>query len=368
MGMNEKISLFCKEGTADKEYQLQLEETGSGYVVNFQFGRRGSALKPGTRTKVPVPYEKAKKIFDSVVKEKLTDTPPYHAQSSDAVSEYVTTVPVPKVLHVPQLLNEIDEDEVERYLRDDAFCLQEKKDGVHKMLKKTSEAFIVTNKKGISVGYPKSYEDSVSSLSSVHLDGEAIGDTFYVFDLLDCAGVDYRKTGYMFRHNALSLFIDPTPEVIQVFPSSCKSPFIKIVPLFVGYKAKKAEYDRLYATKKEGVVFKRLDAVHTPGKAHEDMVKVKFYATASVIILAHNLKDSIAVGLLDESGKVVGVGNVTTIGHVRPPVNTACEVRYLYCYKGGCLYQPTFLNPRDDVDVAECSFIGQRIKFKPEED
>jgi bifunctional non-homologous end joining protein LigD len=354
--MNEKVSLFFCEGNSDKEYHVQIEQSGSDYVVNFQYGRRGSALASGTKTSVPVPYVQAKKIYDKLVAEKVGKG--YQAQGGSGTvqdSSYMTTVTVPKVLHVPQLLNEIDTDEVEQYLKDDAWGMQEKKNGTHKMVKKTSESFIVTNKKGISVGYPKSYEDAVMGLSSVHLDGEAIGDTFYVFDLLDCAGVDFRKLGYYVRHDSLLLFID-------------KSPFIKVVPLFIGYKAKKAEYNRLKKAEKEGVVFKRLDAIHTPGKAHKDMVKVKFYATASVIVLAHNLKDSIAVGLLDESGTVVNVGNVTTIGHVRPPADSVCEVRYLYCFKGGCLYQTTFIGPRDDVDVDECSFTGQRIKFKPEED
>jgi len=67
--MNEKISLFFCSGNSDKEYHAQLEQLGPRYVVNFQYGRRGS-LASGTKTSVPVPYVQAKKIYDKLVAEK----------------------------------------------------------------------------------------------------------------------------------------------------------------------------------------------------------------------------------------------------------------------------------------------------------
>jgi bifunctional non-homologous end joining protein LigD len=39
------------------------------------------------------------------------------------------------------------------------------------------------------------------------------------------------------------------------------------------------------------------------------------------------------------------------------------EVRYLYAYPGGSLYQPVYVGKRDDVEPAACT-IGQ-LKFKP---
>jgi len=42
------------------------------------------------------------------------------------------------------------------------------------------------------------------------------------------------------------------------------------------------------------------------------------------------------------------------------------EIRYLYAYMGGSLFQPTYLGQRDDVDHQECS--TQQLKFKPEGD
>lgn len=52
---SESVSLFFKEGTSDKEYHAQLEPKDSGWIVNFQYGRRGSALRAESKTPQPLP-------------------------------------------------------------------------------------------------------------------------------------------------------------------------------------------------------------------------------------------------------------------------------------------------------------------------
>ena len=64
-------SLHFSEGTSDKEYHIQLEQHGSGYVVNFQYGRRGGPLKDGTKTPTPVTLAEAEKIYNSLLNEKI---------------------------------------------------------------------------------------------------------------------------------------------------------------------------------------------------------------------------------------------------------------------------------------------------------
>ena len=48
----QETSLWFKEGSSDKVYNVVIEEVqGSGmYVVNFSYGRRGNALQTGTKT------------------------------------------------------------------------------------------------------------------------------------------------------------------------------------------------------------------------------------------------------------------------------------------------------------------------------
>ena len=67
----ESISLFYREGSSDKVYLASLEEKSGGWVVNFSFGRRGSTLAERHQDESPVPFDKAKGIFDKIVGEKM---------------------------------------------------------------------------------------------------------------------------------------------------------------------------------------------------------------------------------------------------------------------------------------------------------
>jgi bifunctional non-homologous end joining protein LigD len=63
-------------------------------------------------------------------------------------------------------------------------------------------------------------------------------------------------------------------------------------------------------------------------------------------------------GLVSEE---VSVGNVTIpVNFDIPRVGSVVEVRYLYAYPGGSLYQPVYLGARTDVDVD--NYAG--LKFK----
>src|SRR5688500_12831550 len=63
-------TLYFKEGSSDKVYQAIIEPKGSGFLVNFAFGRRGSTLNTGTKTQQPVDLASAEKLFEKLVREK----------------------------------------------------------------------------------------------------------------------------------------------------------------------------------------------------------------------------------------------------------------------------------------------------------
>ena len=70
----EKVTLYFKQGTSDKVYQAALEAVENNhFVVNFAYGRRGATLTTGTKTKAPVDYATAKKIYDKLVKSKTAE-------------------------------------------------------------------------------------------------------------------------------------------------------------------------------------------------------------------------------------------------------------------------------------------------------
>jgi predicted DNA-binding WGR domain protein len=66
-----QTTLHFREGTSDKVYEIDQCEVGPDrFVVNFRFGRRGAALKDGSKTPLPVGKAEADKVFDALVREK----------------------------------------------------------------------------------------------------------------------------------------------------------------------------------------------------------------------------------------------------------------------------------------------------------
>ncbi|KQP40054.1 hypothetical protein ASF49_21350 [Methylobacterium sp. Leaf104] len=68
--------LHLRAGTSDKVYEVDLVENDAvpapeRFLVNFRYGRRGAALREGSKTAEPVAREAAERVFDSVVVSKL---------------------------------------------------------------------------------------------------------------------------------------------------------------------------------------------------------------------------------------------------------------------------------------------------------
>lgn len=70
MKLIKQIKLYFQEGTSDKVYEIDLCESGDGFLVNFRYGRRGATLKEGTKTIFPVDLQEANKVFDALENEK----------------------------------------------------------------------------------------------------------------------------------------------------------------------------------------------------------------------------------------------------------------------------------------------------------
>ena len=63
MNLVKQTSLWNNDGNAEKVYEVDLCETAPGrYVVNFRYGRRGTTVKNGTKTVMPVALQQAEII------------------------------------------------------------------------------------------------------------------------------------------------------------------------------------------------------------------------------------------------------------------------------------------------------------------
>lgn len=352
----ENITLYYREGTSDKVYQCAIEPASERFVVNFAYGRRGSTLNTGTKTSSPVDYDEAKAIYDKLVQEKKAkgytegeNGTPYTNSTSDQQPSGL----------LPQLLNPIDEKTVNILLHDPNWCMQEKFDGRHLLIRKQGAEIQGINKKGLIVGLPLPVFQAVQQLNfDLVLDGESIGDVFHCFDILALDGVGLQNRPYRQRLVSLLNLL-----------GSVQQRAIRYVETHFKKDQKLRAFDELKSAKKEGAVFKRLDAPYKPGRPNSGgtQLKHKFYATLSAVVARINKQRSVEIRLLNGEGWIP-CGNVTIpSNHTIPQVGQVIEVRYLYAHRqSNVLYQPTYLGPRDDVEQAEC--LLNQIKYKSEEE
>lgn len=347
---NEEVSLYCNNGRSDKEYHLQLKSEGDGYVVNYQNGRRGSTLRHGTKTATPVPYAKAKKIFDAKVKEQLSDD---YVLGDSTHGGFTSVKQVERFTGVlPQLLNAVTFEDASAYIDDPLWVMQQKFDGERRMVRVGAlhEPITGINRKGQAVGIPQQVADELFGFNKQNfvVDAESIGDKLYVFDLLEYRGGNIRELPFSHRHRLLTELLNTvTPGGPVVF-----------APLHSSAQDKRRIFEELRAAGAEGVVFKLADSCYVPGRPASggDALKVKFWHTASCLVEAINDgKRSVSIAVLNDKGLMVNVGNVTIPSNQPiPNPGAILDVRYLYAYELGSLYQSSLSRVRNDIDRTDC--------------
>lgn len=365
----ERVTLYCTEGGSNKQYTVWLERSGAGWLVNFQFGPVGGWVQGGTKTLKPVARPEAEKIRDGLLKQKRVKG---YAEGADApVFSSVArpaAAPVAKAAAKveedpgmrPMLLTWAEEGDLEGLIGDDGWGAQEKINGKRIQIKVTPAGVVGTNKRGLQCPIPAAVEKEMSGLLG-EFDGEMVGDVYNVFDtMMNSISADFKPERCDFRHGRLALRLaKPTAHV-------------RLVPLVVGAAEKRVLVERLRTGRKEGVVFKKLDAPYEAGRrpnlGKAIAVKVKFYAEIAVEVLRWN-KDtsSVEVAALD-AGRLVSVGNVTVhakyVGQIQ--VGTVIRVKYLYATEAARLYQAN-LDPTDDGSVVADQVAAdpiERLKFE----
>lgn len=368
IGIYHQHDLHFAGGGSDKAYHAAIVKCREGeYDVHFAYGRRGSTLTYGKKTTSPVPLEDAQRIFNKLISEKAAKgyevkpgisgrVFPYQALDGDNTND--TSLPAgialpaqrEKAGYLPQLLNPIPEDDIESYINDPRYAFQEKMNGERKIVEvnNNGEARGV-NRKGFVSPIAPDIADAASMLrKQIAIDGEAIGNTLFAFDLLHCNGYDIRHQPYEKRYEMLVEIINSLEGL---------SSAIKIVPSAHTPESKHALIQMVRNGSGEGVVIKRLDAPYTEGRPNTggDQLKVKFYETCSAVVMGVNTQRSVRVGVYD-GDELINVGNVAIpVNKNIPDVGDVIEVRYLYAYKDGSLYQPFYEGLRTDIDSAECT-------------
>ena len=347
----ENITLYFRQGSSDKVYQTAIEPRDDGYVVTFAYGRRGATLATGTKTSAPVPYEDAKRIYDKLVAEKSAKgyTPgesgtPYQQTERETQFSGIT----------PQLLNPVGPDEAAQLATNCDWCVQEKFDGRRMLVRKHADGIDGINRKGLVVALPEPVACAVSQLHGTFVfDGECVGNTLVVFDVLELHGSDCRALHYRERLFAL----------MQMVPID--GPHLRSLETAMDTAHKVEFIQRMRQENKEGVVLKKLTGAYLPGRPPSggDTLKLKFCESASFVVAKVNARRSVSLQLLSGE-RWVDAGNVTIpANHEFPAEGAVVEVKYLYAFpESGCVYQPVYLGERDDIAKDEC--IASQLKYK----
>lgn len=351
-------SLYYQEGASDKVYHVQIEDTGGGYTVNFQYGRRNSSLQTGSKTSVPVTLRAAEAIYDKLVKEKVGKGYTHGKTGTAVYTSAGSAIAVKELSNISlQLLNEIEEEDADKYINDPKWGMQEKFDGRRLAIKVLDGKAQAINKKGQFIDTNQAVIDMVKSVGhNITVDGEIVGDTYHIFDLITFIAEDAREWNVEERHAELG---------------NTKALAANVAPMWTTAAEKRKAFDDLRANNKEGVVFKLLNSTYTGGRPSSggSQIKCKFWDSATVVVTSvSESKRSVGVSV-QWRDDTLPIGNVTIPPNYKvPAVGAIVEVKYLYYNPGGALYQPQYKGERDDQDIGDCLYRQLKAKNSPDDD
>lgn len=399
----ERVLLHNDEPPSNKYYEMQLVRAEGGFVVNYRNWRAGTKGLGGTRTKKPLRFGEAKRLFDDIFREK-TGEGRYHvverdareagASSASALSPNLTaqvfdpSTSVPLLAstgYLPQLLNPITRGECEELIYNDRFWAEQKVDGKRLLLgfMEARGGVVASNRRGEAVIVSPALQSAINRLAEVKLDGERVralcldGEellgTYYVFDLhmigarvLNQRGQDPEALPFCERRALLEGLSDAhglTPEGLSGQTA------IKFLPVARTTSEKRSLFERLARDRNEGIVFKHRESLLHPGRpeAGGDLFKFKFQITVDCILSVTDDQRRFHCAVFHE-GRLQSVGYVAS--GIKPSqydelarggraATRVGEIRALYASgtieERGQLVQPVFLRFRDDKAAEECT-------------
>ncbi|TAL65666.1 MAG: WGR domain-containing protein [Burkholderiaceae bacterium] len=348
----QSVHLYFTEGSSDKVYQAHLREQGSGWVCDFAYGPRGGSLKTGTKTSSPTSYAEALKAYTKLVKEKTSK-----GYTPDQSGTLYTSSELAgrKSGELPQLPTAIEEQDLDRYMLDPNWGLQEKADGENRILIIEGHQLQGTNRLGLFVDLPKHWGENLQGFSGrTVIAGEHVGDCYLAFDLLELNGADLRHQPFRIRYRRL-----------MELHASFVTEWMNVLRLDISTDVKRRRAASILENNGEGYVLKDLNAPFASGRSAVSL-KFKFQESSTCEVIRVNAKRSVAVGLRDSDGAMVDMGNVTIPSNeVIPQVGALVEVRYLYRFANGKFEQPVYKGPRPDMTPQDAVLSQvKRIKVR----
>jgi bifunctional non-homologous end joining protein LigD len=347
-----KTTLYYKGGVSDKVYAVEIKPDAGGHAVWVTYGRRNGHMTPLKKNKQPVTLERARSLYGEIVNEKLSEG--YKpGEDSFEVETPTEGTAAPSGLPGHMLLKPITPQEVADCIKNDAWLMEGKFDGIRLRVSKIDNAVTGFSRTNKTRAMPKAVTEYLRTFKrNLVLDGELIGEEYICLDILQDGDTAIwertaeERAGYV-RH----LFAGNGHVVPVTFGST--------------QTEKQNLYVSVHATGMEGLVFKRKAAPYTEGRGGEGL-KFKFVNTCSIIAGAQRTnrdggeKASFDMYLFD--GTRVGSCTVPP-NKTMPSKGSVVEVRYLYRgSEDGHLVQTVLLHPRSDVKPKDCNADQLQVK------
>ncbi|MBW3243659.1 hypothetical protein KUV57_13385 [Epibacterium sp. DP7N7-1] len=353
------INLFKTEGSSDKVYNVELKELNGAWAVHAFNGRRGKPLKLQNKGE-GLDHSAALAIYEKTVKSKIKGG---YTEHEDGVSFSSSAFAGEKTEFRAQLLNEITLDEALQL--GDEWLVQEKHDGERRGLYESESGPVYANRDGIATGVQTTIDEAFKQFCAdaapgVHLDAEDMGSYVQIFDVIKHTTLSENAT-FGDRADCLAMLSD----LAQDTRTSATLRFNVPVPAPEFFRTRLAEIQERGG---EGFVLRHRDAAYTPGRPSSggQALKVKFWKDVTCRVGQSRAgKRSVGLELLDAEGSWTAVGNVTIPANADVPAQGALiDVKYLYAYQGGSIYQPTYKCLRTDIPETDCRM--DRLHYKGE--
>ena len=239
-------------------------------------------------------------------------------------------------------------DDIEPFLRDSDWHLQQKIDGIRARLVvegKYAEVIGNTGDPLVSTTAAPVTRDilnyAMRNPGCYSLEGEIVGRTWWLFDM------PLPDTPWVQRLNTLHTRM-----------RHCFETWIKLVPTYMTEADKGYAWEQIKRHGVEGAVLKHVKSkVQDGGKRAKDVLKCKVTHTADVVVYERgpgNGKDGtgnwLKFGIFRPNGTMIELGRCSTIGKPYAKVGDVIEVKYLYVGNGMKLVQPTHLRNRPDKE------------------
>ena len=373
MLIKDQTLLHCPTSAGGKEYlALLIDNLDGTFTAKSKYGPAGN-LRAEAIQAANVSLEIAEKAYTKVIKSKQTGSSIYKIVSQSNPTEAVVVTPTREATspYGAQLLNPIEtESELISLFEMGGHYAQVKMDGDRMSILVGNGQMVAYNRKGQERDFPTKLKDQLQAISIngvYYIDGEIVNDTFYAFDLLQYSEApNLADTEYSYRFSVLLDLEDKyklTSDYFKIVHS--------IMPPLTGRReCITALLNRVKNESGEGVVLKDFSKPHSSGRPNSggDQLKFKFVESSTCIVSKVNNQRSVGLQLLGQLGVPVDVGNVSIPPNQEiPAVGDLVEVRYLYAFDGGSLYQPVYLGKRKDLDRSECT-LAQIQRYKPTQD